>query len=154
MTTTLRFLGFGLIFGFILQKTGASNPTLIWDMFLLENLHLMGVIGIGMAAAGIGFAILKKSGVGAAAAITAKPSHRGNLAGGLLFGTGWALTGACPGTALAMVGEGRFAALFIVAGIFLGTMLHQRVGKSVMSRLEGSARTGTTAPAAGSSNAA
>lgn len=50
----------------------------------------------------------------------------GNLWGGLLFGTGWALTGTCPGTALAQVGEGQLLALATVAGLLAGVAAYLR----------------------------
>ena len=45
------------------------------------------------------------------------------VAGGLLFGVGWALAGYCPGTALGALGEGRWSALFVIAGMLVGAAL-------------------------------
>ncbi len=48
--------------------------------------------------------------------------HRGSVAGGLLFGCGWALTGACPTVGFVQLGEGRLLALFTIAGVVLGNL--------------------------------
>ena len=49
------------------------------------------------------------------------------LAGAAVFGLGWGLTGACPGTALVQLGEGTWLAGFTVAGIFAGALAHAAV---------------------------
>ena len=46
------------------------------------------------------------------------------VAGSLLFGAGWGLAGACPGTALAMLGEGKLGAGFTIVGLVLGTYIY------------------------------
>jgi uncharacterized membrane protein YedE/YeeE len=53
-----------------------------------------------------------------------RPIHRGTLLGGVLFGAGWALSGACPSIALVQLGEGQLAAAFTLAGIFTGNGLY------------------------------
>jgi hypothetical protein len=64
---------------------------------------------------------------GAVAELRPKPWSRGLVPGGLLFGAGWALTGACPGTALAQVGEGKLIALVSIIGMLVGTYLYGRI---------------------------
>jgi uncharacterized membrane protein YedE/YeeE len=113
-----------------LTRVGATSYDAIAGMFLLQDLHLVGVIGIAIATSALGFAFLRRSGArarnGAALALQPKPVQRGLVVGGLLFGVGWALTGTCPGTSLAQIGEGRLAGLFTFAGILLGAWLQQR----------------------------
>ena len=53
-----------------------------------------------------------------------KPYKKSLIPGSLLFGIGWGLAGACPGTALTMLGEGKLGALFTIAGIVLGTYFY------------------------------
>ncbi len=117
----------GLAFGFILVRAGATDPDAIAGMFLFTDLHLVGVIGTAIVVAGVGFHLLRRRAAHdppLAQALAPKPYKPGLIAGSLLFGTGWALTGTCPGTGLAMVGEGRLMGLFTVAGIFAGSGLH------------------------------
>jgi len=121
---------FGVVFGFILSRVGASSYDAIAGMFLLQDLHLVGVIGVAIATSAVGFALMRRAGVrsrsGAPLALQTKPVQPGLVVGGLLFGVGWALTGTCPGTSLAQIGEGRLAGLFTFAGILLGAWLQQR----------------------------
>jgi len=46
------------------------------------------------------------------------------VVGGLLFGMGWAVSGFCPGTAVGALGEGRWHALFVIAGMLVGAALY------------------------------
>ena len=125
-----RHVAFGIAFGFILSRAGATSYDAIAGMFLLQDLHLVGVIGVAIVTAALGFTLMRRSGArargGAALALQPKPVQRGLVVGGLLFGVGWALAGTCPGTALAQVGEGRLAGFFTFAGILLGAWLQQR----------------------------
>ncbi|MCW5829502.1 MAG: YeeE/YedE family protein [Deltaproteobacteria bacterium] len=147
---TLKLLGFGILFGFILSRIGATDYTAIAEMFLLRDYHLMGVMGTAIVTAGIGLRLLQKSGIRTAedkpVELCPKPASPGNLWGGLLFGAGWGITGTCPGTALSQLGEGKVMAAFTVLGIFLGTMLYIRTGKDVESWLKGSARRSESPP--------
>jgi hypothetical protein len=131
----VRFAFFGVLFGFVLSRVGATQYDAIAGMFLWTDLHLMGVIGVAIATAGIGIAWMRRAGVRASTgeplALAPKPLAPGNIWGGLLFGAGWALSGACPGTALAQLGEGQLVALFTIAGMFAGTYLYQRFGARV-----------------------
>lgn len=144
-----RPLLFGLLFGFLLSRAGATDPAAIEGMFRLTDLHLFGVIGTAVFVAGLGLHLLGRTGArtvdGRPARITAKPFKPGLVTGGLLFGIGWALTGACPGTSLAQVGEGRWPALFTSGGILLGTLLYGRIGGHIEGWL-GSLRRPAAAP--------
>ncbi len=55
---------------------------------------------------------------------TGKTFHRGFIFGSLLFGIGWAITGACPGPVFAQIGAGEYAALFTLSGALLGAFLY------------------------------
>jgi uncharacterized protein len=125
-----RLVAFGLVFGFILSRVGATDPAAIAGMFELTDLHLMGVIGVAVALNAAGFLILRRRAAhargGAPLAMATKPMVRGLALGAVLFGVGWALSGTCPGTALAQIGEGKVAGLLTFAGILLGAWLHGR----------------------------
>ncbi len=123
-----RFLVFGTLFGFALSRARATDYDTIAAMFSFTDLHLMFVIGLAIGTAALGFWLLRRTGnrtvSGAAIQLPPKRWHRGAIWGGLLFGVGWALSGACPGTAIAQVGEGKLVALFTVAGILAGTYVY------------------------------
>jgi uncharacterized membrane protein YedE/YeeE len=56
-----------------------------------------------------------------------KPVHKGTIIGGMLFGVGWAVTGACPSIGLVQLGEGRLVAGFTILGIMVGTWAYSWV---------------------------
>ena len=126
----LRHIGFGAIFGFVLSRAGATSYDAITGMFLLRDLHLVGVIGMAIALSAAGFAVLRRRAVraynGEVLALRPKPWQPGLVLGGALFGVGWGLAGTCPGTALAQIGEGHLAGLATFAGILLGAWLQSR----------------------------
>jgi uncharacterized membrane protein YedE/YeeE len=120
------FLPLGMVFGFLLSRVGATNNEYYAQLFLFEDLRLLVVMATAAAVGVAGVAILKwlraKALVGGQAlSFAGKPFKPGLVGGSLLFGVGWGLAGACPGTALAMMGEGKLGALFTVAGLLLGT---------------------------------
>lgn len=122
----------GTLFGYVLSRVGATDYDAIANMFLLEDLHLAGVIGIAMLVAGLGLGWARRAQSGRlaryAAVIQPKPMKPGLVVGAALFGAGWAITGTCPGTGLAQIGEGKLMALFIVLGMFIGTGGYLRFG--------------------------
>jgi uncharacterized membrane protein YedE/YeeE len=126
-----RSIGFGLVFGFLLSRVGATDYDAISGMFALTDLHLMGVIGLAIAVAALGFALFRRFRLtahgGAPLALAKKPYTPGVIWGGLLFGVGWAVAGTCPGTALAQIGEGRLAGVVTYAGIVLGAYAQNRL---------------------------
>ena len=130
---------FGALFGFILSRVDATSYTAISKMFQLQDLHLMGVIGGAIVVAGIGLAILRRRGAydiqGQSVTIKPKPRKAGNIVGSLFFGAGWAITGTCPGTALAQIGEGQLLALFTVGGILVGTEIYRQFGGEIEGAL-------------------
>ncbi len=123
------FLALGAAFGFILSRAGATTYDYYAKLFLFQDLQLMWVIATAAAVGAVGVAVLKKLGAktlvgGEAISFQGKPWKKGLVAGSLMFGAGWGLAGACPGTALAMLGEGKLMAGFSIAGILLGTYLY------------------------------
>ena len=122
---------FGVLFGFVLSRGGVTDYDTIAGMFRLTDLHLFGVIGGAIGTAAIGLWLIRRGGsrtiTGDAVEVRRKPLQPGVFAGGLVLGAGWALSGACPGTSLVQVGEGKLLAVFTVAGIVLGTYAFGRV---------------------------
>jgi hypothetical protein len=120
------FLVSGAAFGFVLSRAGVTDYDTIAAMFRLADIHLFGVIGSAIASAALGLWLVRRGGrtlTGAPLELRRKPWSRGAVRGGLVFGAGWALSGACPGSALVQVGEGKVVALVTVAGILVGTYL-------------------------------
>ena len=134
----LVFLLLGTAFGYILIRAGVSNYDVIRDMFLLRSWHMYGVLGIAVPVSFICVQLWKRWGKKPLLAEETDWSiekvSKNQVIGGLISGAGWALTGACPGPALAILGYGLYSGAFIVLGIFLGTytfaFLEDRRGKS------------------------
>jgi uncharacterized membrane protein YedE/YeeE len=123
------FLLLGALFGFLLSRAGATTFDYYATLFLFQDLQLMWVIATAAATGALGIFLMKKLRVRTLVghepiSFAGKPWKKGLIAGSLLFGAGWGLAGACPGTALAMIGEGKLGALFTVAGILVGTWLY------------------------------
>lgn len=120
---TLFYLALGIVFGFILSRSGAADYDFIQAMFLFENIQLYGIIATAIAITAPGVWLLKRRGrtlLGRRLEIELKPLHRGNVVGGVLFGIGWSLAGMCPGPILVNIGEGKVYALAALAGALTG----------------------------------
>jgi uncharacterized membrane protein YedE/YeeE len=126
----VRIVLFGTLFGFVLSRAGATDYDAIAGMFQLTDLHLLLVIGTAVVSSALGLALIRgrrlRSISGEPIELTKKAWKPGLALGAVLFGAGWALSGTCPGTALAQIGEGRFAALATLLGILIGAYLAQR----------------------------
>ena len=121
-------VGFGLALGFVLSRLGFTDWGELHRMLTFTDLRLVGAFGVAVVVTAIGLRVLT---VGQH--LPAKPFHSGIVPGALLFGVGWALSGACPGAALAQLGEGRLTALVSVVGVFVGSALYQAVAAAARS---------------------
>ncbi|MGV6818855.1 MAG: DUF6691 family protein [Thiotrichales bacterium] len=123
-----RFLLFGIVFGFLLSRAGATQFELMAELFLFKDLHLLWVIATAVIVGILGFQLLRRFGnrvifTGEPMSFKGRPMRRGMLFGALIFGAGWGLTGTCPGAAPAMLGEGKIMVLIPLLGMFAGTYL-------------------------------
>jgi uncharacterized protein len=118
----------GAALGFSLSRIGFTSYDELHKMFVFADLRLLLVFMGAVAICGVGFRLLP---VGRA--LPPRPVQKSVIVGGLVFGFGWVLSGACPGSALAQLGEGKLFSLFTLAGIAVGTLafgpLNQRLFK-------------------------
>jgi uncharacterized protein len=133
---TTLYVVLGAAFGFILSRSGAADYNFIQGMFLFTNVQLYGIMGVAIAVGAPGIWLIKQRGrtlTGKKIDIELKPLHRGNIAGGVLFGIGWSLAGMCPGPILVNIGEGKIYAVAALAGALTGagvfSALYQRLQK-------------------------
>jgi uncharacterized membrane protein YedE/YeeE len=120
----------GMIFGWILSRSGAADYNYIQAMFRFESFQLYGIIGTAVLVTAPGLWLLKRrsrTALGAPLSVVPKPAHTGNIVGGALFGVGWSITGMCPGPILVNVGEGKVYAVFALAGALVGAALFASV---------------------------
>jgi uncharacterized membrane protein YedE/YeeE len=123
---TFLYLALGTVFGFVLSRSGAADYDFIQGMFLFTEFQLYGIIGSAVALTAPGLWLIKRRGralSGDRLKLEMKPLHRGNVAGGLLFGVGWSLAGMCPGPIFVNIGEGKIYALAALAGALAGAGL-------------------------------
>jgi uncharacterized membrane protein YedE/YeeE len=122
----LVYVALGVVFGFVLSRSGAADYDFIQAMFLFESIQLYGIIGTAVVLTAPLLWLIKRRGrtaSGRPIAIERKPLHRGNIAGGVLFGIGWSITGMCPGPMLVNIGEGKIYAVAALAGALSGAAL-------------------------------
>ena len=120
---TLVYLILGTVFGFILSRSGAADYGFIQGMFLFTEFQLYGIIAVAVVVTAPGIWLIKQRGrtiLGQRLSIEMKPFHRGNIAGGVLFGIGWSIAGMCPGPILVNIGEGKLYAFAALAGALTG----------------------------------
>lgn len=114
----------GAAFGAVLDRIGATNPSVLGRMLALRALGLMKAIILA-----IGVALLltfagQMTGIVDVGHMSVKTAYVGVFLGGMLLGFGWALSGYCPGTGLCALASGRRDALFFVAGGLLGAFAY------------------------------
>jgi hypothetical protein len=116
----------GTIFGFVLSRSGAADYGVVQGMFLFQGFQLYGIIGTAVLLTAPGVWLIRTRGrtvFGTPVQIELKGLTRGTLAGSLLFGIGWSITGMCPGPILVNIGEGKVYALAALAGALTGAAL-------------------------------
>lgn len=114
----------GVGFGFALSRMGFSSWDEVHNMFTFSDLRLLlsFMLAVGLLTASW-IAIRKLTG----ASWAGRAVHPGTLAGGAIFGVGWALSGSCPSIALVQLGEGQLGALVTLLGILGGNYLYALV---------------------------
>lgn len=124
----ISFLALGIYFGIVLVKAGVASPTEIKAMFLFESPRLFLIIGSAVVTGAMSLVALRRlapvSIVGEPIVVAEKKFNKGYVYGGVIFGMGWAITGACPGPIFAQIGAGEFLAISTFVGAFLGTAVY------------------------------
>ncbi len=112
----LKYMFVGIIFGAVFVKAEIISWFRIQEMFRMQSFHMYGVIGTAVVVGMISIQIIKrfkiKSLSGELISIPDKTFNKGQIYGGIIFGLGWAITGACPGPLFAQIGAG-FSVVFV-----------------------------------------
>jgi len=129
MMKTLKYILVGFIFGIVLTKSEAVSWYRIYEMFLFQSFHMYGIIMVAIATGVIGLQIIKRKQLKNAdgEVIQIADKEKGSFRywiGGLFFGLGWALVGACPGPIFILLGAGFLPVIFILIGALLGTFIY------------------------------
>jgi len=125
------YLLVGIVFGLALTKGEAISWYRIQEMFRFESFHMFGIFMTAVLVGAISIFLLEKFGVktleGEAIEKPKKDFHRGIIIGSLIFGFGWALTGACPGPLYAQIGSGSIVTIVTLLSALLGTWTFGRI---------------------------
>ena len=124
----IKYILMGIVFGIILLKAEVISWYRIQEMFRLKSFHMYGVIGSAVVVGAISVFLIKKFKAktiyGDPVTIPDKTFHKGQIIGGLLFGFGWALTGACPGPLYALTGGGVSVMVIALISAIAGTWVY------------------------------
>jgi uncharacterized membrane protein YedE/YeeE len=121
----LKYVIIGVVFGIVFVKAEIISWFRIQEMFRLESFHMYGVIGSAVMVGLISVFLIKKFDVktiyGEKIVFHPKEFNKGNIYGGLIFGLGWAITGACPGPLFAQIGSGATVIIVTLLSAIAGT---------------------------------
>lgn len=124
----LKYLVVGIVFGVLLVKSEIISWFRIQEMFKLQSFFMYGVIGSAIAVGAVSIWLIKKFNIktiyGEPIVISDKPYDKGQIWGGLLFGLGWAITGACPGPIYAQIGTGATVVVVTLISAIAGTYVY------------------------------
>lgn len=124
----LKYLIVGIFFGIVFVKAEIISWFRIQEMFNLESFHMYGVIGCAVAVGLISVQLIKKFNIKTLDSekieIQPKTFNKGQIYGGLLFGFGWAITGACPGPLFAQIGTGATVIVVTLVSAIAGTWVY------------------------------
>jgi uncharacterized membrane protein YedE/YeeE len=126
---TLIFLIIGILFGITMFKSEAASWFRIYEMFQFEAFHMYGIIGTALVVGVINTQLIKRFNIKSffGAKIQFIPKEKSitrYILGGIIFGLGWGLAGACPGPMFTLVGAGFWPIAIVIFGALVGTFLY------------------------------
>jgi len=128
LISNIKFLFSGILFGILVVKSEVVSWYRIQEMFHLQSFHMYGVIGSAIAVGMLSIFLIKKFNIktidGETIVLDKKKFNKGQIYGGLLFGFGWALTGACPGPLYALIGTGSTVIIVTLLSAIAGTWVY------------------------------
>jgi uncharacterized membrane protein YedE/YeeE len=125
----LKFLLVGIFFGIVLVKSEAVSWFRIYEMFRFQSFHMYGIIGTAIASGVLFLQISKKSHLKSITGFDIFVPKKENgliryIIGGIIFGLGWALIGACPGPMYILLGTGVWSMIVVIAAAIIGTFIY------------------------------
>lgn len=126
----VKYLAVGILFGIIFVKAEVISWFRIQEMFRLQSFHMFGIIGSAILVGMLSIWMIKtfkiKTIHGEKIIFTPKKFNKGQVYGGLIFGLGWGLTGACPGPLFAQIGLGATVVIVTLISAIAGTWVYGR----------------------------
>lgn len=127
----LKYLFVGILFGILFVKAEVISWFRIQEMFRFQSFHMYGIIGSAVMTGMLSVWIIKKWNIktiyGEPIRIAPKEFNKGQIYGGLLFGFGWAITGACPGPLFAQIGTGATVIMITLLSAIAGTWVYGKL---------------------------
>ncbi|ADF52152.1 MULTISPECIES: DUF6691 family protein [Flavobacteriaceae] len=125
----ITYLAIGIFFGIIMFKSEAASWFRIYEMFQFGSFHMYGIIGSALVIGILGVQVIKRKNIKTlnGSEMSLKPKNKSvarYLIGGIIFGLGWALAGACPGPMYVLIGAGYVSILIVIVGAVVGTFLY------------------------------
>ncbi|MBL0013496.1 MAG: YeeE/YedE family protein [Flavobacterium sp.] len=126
---SIKFILVGFLFGIVLTKSEAVSWYRIYEMFQFQSFHMYGIIMVAIGVGVVGLQLIKRNQIKNSSGdpISIAEKEKGSFRywiGGLFFGLGWALVGACPGPIFILLGAGFLPVVFVLVGALLGTFLY------------------------------
>jgi len=126
-----KYLAVGIVFGIVFVKAEIISWFRIQEMFRLQSFHMYGVIGSAVIVGMLSVWLIKKFNIktldGETVVFHPKKFNKGQIYGGLIFGLGWAITGACPGPLFAQIGVGATVVTITLLSAIAGTWVYGRL---------------------------
>jgi uncharacterized membrane protein YedE/YeeE len=130
LSSNIKYGILGILFGIVFVKAEIVSWFRIQEMFRLESFHMYGVIGSAVIVGMISVWLIKRynarSMEGEQIKLDDKKFNKGQIYGGLIFGLGWGITGACPGPLFAQIGTGATVILVTLLSAIAGTWVYGR----------------------------
>lgn len=124
----LKYMVVGVLFGIVFTKSEVISWYRIQEMFRLQSFHMYGIIGSAVIVGIISVWLIKKFNIkttyGEPITIAPKKFNKGQIYGGLIFGLGWTITGACPGPLFAQIGTGATVIVVTLLSAIVGTWVY------------------------------
>ena len=134
----------GLAFGFVLERSGFGRASILAAQFYFTNMRVLKVMFTSIVTTLLGMTILAGAGVLDMSALSIPATFLWpQLAGGLLLGMGFIVSGYCPGTGLACAAAGRLDGLIAIIGMLTGALVFILIHPSVAARCEDVVRRGS-----------
>lgn len=126
------YLAIGVFFGITLYKSEAASWYRIYEMFQFQSFKMYGIIGTAVVLGLMTIQVVKRSKLKTfyGVPIVINDKHKSlwrYLFGGIIFGLGWALAGACPGPMFVLVGAGFYNLLIVIIAAMFGTYVYGRI---------------------------
>lgn len=124
----LKYIAAGILLGIVFVKSELISWFRIQEMFRLQSFHMYGVIGTAVITGIISVWLIRKFNIktinGESVIIPIKKFTKGQIYGGLLFGAGWGLAGACPGPLFAQIASGATVVIIVLLSAVAGTWFY------------------------------